>query len=219
MDLIERAINEYHKNTCIKFIPRRSTDKDFIVIQSDSTGCWSSVGRVGGRQIVNLQSPGCVSKLGTVIHELLHVAGFLHEQNREERDRFVTIKMNNVKSGYEVNFSKAKAGETSGFGVTYDYGSVMHYSAKAFSKNNQPTIVAKTNTNERMGQREGFSKKDIEKVNRMYKCSGVTGVNGATTLRPTTTSPKPDDSFFGQLVEAIFPSSSMDEEEIIENAE
>lgn len=139
---------------------------------------------------------------------------FLHEQNREERDRFVTIKSNNIKPGYEVNFAKAKAGETSGFGVTYDYGSVMHYSSTAFSKNNKPTIEAKTITTEKMGQREGFSKKDIEKINKMYKCRGVTGVNGASTLRPTTTT-KPNDSVFGGLIEAIFPSSSMDEEEIV----
>jgi hypothetical protein len=37
----------------------------------------------------------------------------------------VTIKKNNIKPGYEVNFAKAKSGETSGFGVGYDYGSVM----------------------------------------------------------------------------------------------
>lgn len=76
MDLIERAIIEYHKNTCIKFIPRRSSDKDYISVESGSTGCWSSVGRIGGKQVVNLQSPGCVSKIGTVIHEFLHALGF-----------------------------------------------------------------------------------------------------------------------------------------------
>jgi hypothetical protein len=122
MDLIERGIIEYHKNTCIHFIPRRSTDKDFISIESNPTGCWSSVGRIGGRQVVNLQTPGCVTKIGTVIHELKHALGFLHEQNREERDSFVKINNNNIKQGYEINFDKAKSGEATGFGVKYDYG-------------------------------------------------------------------------------------------------
>lgn len=122
MDMIERAFIQYHKNTCIRFIPRRPKDKDYISIENGSSGCWSSVGRTGGKQVVNLQSPGCLNKIGTVIHELLHAVGFLHEQNREERDGFVVIKKNNIRQGYEINFNKAKSGETSGYGVGYDYG-------------------------------------------------------------------------------------------------
>lgn len=133
MDMIERGLIEYHKNTCIKFIPRRSSDRDYISIESNPTGCWSSVGRIGGKQVVNLQSPGCVTKIGTVIHELKHALGFLHEQNREERDNFVKINENNIKKGYEINFEKAKKGEATGFGVNYDLGSVMHYSANGES--------------------------------------------------------------------------------------
>lgn len=52
MDYIEKAINAYHDNTCIKFVPKKSTDEDYISIQSTNTGCWSSVGRVGGRQVI-----------------------------------------------------------------------------------------------------------------------------------------------------------------------
>lgn len=70
-------------------------------------------------------------------------AGFLHEQNREERDQYINIQYQNIQRGYEQNFQKAQKGSTSGFGVGYDYGSVMHYSANAFSVNGQPTIVTK----------------------------------------------------------------------------
>lgn len=145
MDLIEKAITAYHENTCIKFTPRSHTDLDYVSIQSTSTGCWSSVGRTGGRQIVNLQSPGCTTKVGTIMHELMHAIGFLHEQNREERDDFVVVQLENVRKGYEINFAKAAAGTASGFGVGYDYGSVMHYSEGAFSVNEQPTIKTKVN--------------------------------------------------------------------------
>lgn len=169
-DLINRAINEFHTKTCLKFIPRRSNDKDFISIASGSTGCWSSVGRIGGRQVVNLQSPDCTTLIGTVLHELSHAAGFMHEQNREERDGFVNIRYNNVEPDKRKNFEKSKSGEATGFGVGYDYGSVMHYSSVAFSINGKPTIDAKMKTNEVMGQRNGFSRKDIEKINKMYKC-------------------------------------------------
>jgi hypothetical protein len=119
---------------------------------------------------VNLQTGICLETLGTPIHELLHAVGFMHEQNREERDNFVRINLKNIQKGKEQNFDKAKSGTTSGFGVGYDYGSVMHYSAVAFSSNGKPTIEAKQRTNQVMGQRDGFSRSDLEKVKRMYKC-------------------------------------------------
>jgi hypothetical protein len=73
--VIESAMQEYHKFTCLRFEPKTSSDSDFITFQSDSTGCWSSVGRVGREQVVNLQSPGCTYKVGTAIHEMMHAVG------------------------------------------------------------------------------------------------------------------------------------------------
>ncbi|XP_062555065.1 zinc metalloproteinase nas-4 isoform X2 [Armigeres subalbatus] len=169
MQMIEDAINQYHKNTCIKFVPHMG-ERDYISIESSSSGCWSSVGRVGGKQEVNLQMPGCTTKVGTIVHELMHALGFLHEQNRYERDDWVRIQTQNIQRGTENNFSKAKVGTTDGFGVAYDYGSVMHYSAKAFSSNGQDTIVAKKKFDGVMGQRDGFSSLDLRKINLMYNC-------------------------------------------------
>jgi hypothetical protein len=40
------------------------------------------------------------------------------------------------------NFEKARPGETNGYGVPYDLESVMHYSATAFTRNGEKTIVA-----------------------------------------------------------------------------
>lgn len=97
--LIREAMADYHKHTCIKFKPYTGEESDYIRITAGKTGCWSSVGRIGGPQDVNLQVPGCVTKKGTVIHELMHAVGFLHEQSRYERDEFVRINYQNIQSG------------------------------------------------------------------------------------------------------------------------
>ncbi|KAM0734297.1 Zinc metalloproteinase nas-8 [Formica fusca] len=181
------AMDDYHRYTCIRFKPYTGEENDYIRITAGNSGCWSSVGRIGGRQDVNLQVPGCLTQKGTVIHELMHAVGFLHEHSRYERDDYVDILWQNISPSHTHNFNKAPAEVTNAFGVGYDYSSVMHYSSTAFSKNNQlKTIVPKnlpnggildliggifqSNTKEKLGQREGFSKKDILKIRRMYKC-------------------------------------------------
>ncbi|XP_075144974.1 zinc metalloproteinase nas-1 [Haematobia irritans] len=172
--VINHAFNEYHTKTCIRFRPR-TIETDFVTIKNNGDGCWSSVGRLGGEQILNLQNPKCFSNYGTTIHELMHVLGFYHEQNRYERDQYVKVISENVKSGMMINFQKLPPLSASAFGVNYDYGSLMHYKATSFSKNGKPTLVALKSSPDvsKMGQRIGFSPGDIKKINRMYKCSLV----------------------------------------------
>ncbi|CAH1118579.1 unnamed protein product [Phaedon cochleariae] len=184
LSMIHRAMDLYKKYTCVSFRKRLPTDESYISITNTKTGCWSSVGRVGGKQELNLQSPSCTTKLGTPVHELMHAAGFLHEQNRNERDDFVSIIWGNIQSGHERNFDKAEKGTAQGYGVNYDFKSVMHYSSTAFSTNGQPTIVSKDpKYSEKMGQRDGFSKGDITKINAMYNCPEKTAAvtNGGAT--------------------------------------
>lgn len=108
--------------------------------------------------------------IGTVIHEILHALGFYHEQSRYDRDQYVKINYRNIPNDKLINFEKMPRDEMKTFNVRYDMESVLHYSAYAFSKNNKMTIESRgdKSLNQVMGQREGFSKEDIEKVNAMY---------------------------------------------------
>lgn len=94
-------------------------------------------------KLMNLQSPQCLIREGTILHELLHVCGFHHEQNREDRDNYVKIYEENIRYGTESNFEKVPVGTTTGYGISYDYGSILHYSQYSFSINGKPTIVPK----------------------------------------------------------------------------
>ncbi len=81
---IARAMAEYHKKTCVKFVPRESSKhRDYIYIHPDD-GCYSLVGRTGGRQPLSLDA-GCI-QTGTVIHELMHSTGEIKRFQKEMTD-------------------------------------------------------------------------------------------------------------------------------------
>ncbi|KAI4877816.1 hypothetical protein NFI96_026055 [Prochilodus magdalenae] len=161
-NVISDALNSFEKVTCIRF-RRRTREEDYIHIQSLG-GCYSYVGRTGGKQDLSLDRSGCVYKK-VVQHELLHALGFHHEQCRSDRDRHVYIAYENVWNGQQHNFDVK---DTNNLGTPYDYGSVMHYGKFAFSKNGQPTIIPIPDPNVSIGRATEMNNNDILRVNKLY---------------------------------------------------
>lgn len=54
LNMIQKAMDTYHQKTCIKFQRRTPKDNDYISIQNSQSGCFSSIGRVGGAQTVSI---------------------------------------------------------------------------------------------------------------------------------------------------------------------
>lgn len=117
---------------------------NFLCVQGNPDGCYSSVGRQGRRQTLNLAlyepEQGCF-RLGTIMHEFIHALGFYHMQSATERDDFVRIAWEHIQRGMEHNFNRYDAERITNFGVEYDVTSVMHYSAYAFTSNGYATII------------------------------------------------------------------------------
>jgi len=181
---IETAFASYASNTCLRMV-KRTTEADYVEIIRDG-GCWSYVGRQGGKQQLSLVV-GCVSQ-ATIIHEFMHASGFFHEQSRTDRDTYVRIALENVQDDREGNFASYSASQITAFGEPYDYQSVMHYGAYDFSKNGQKTIVRLDGSNAALGNEVGFSQIDINKLNAMYQCTtATTATTAATTTAATTT--------------------------------
>ena len=59
--------------------------------------CASSIGRKGGLQ--NLYIGSACKSLSTILHEMMHAIGFLHEHTREDRDNYIELKFENIKPG------------------------------------------------------------------------------------------------------------------------
>jgi len=55
----------------------------------------------------------------------MHAIGVHHQHNRPDRNKYVTINLNNIDSRSAYNFDEAA--NSLPYGVPYQYRSVMHY--------------------------------------------------------------------------------------------
>lgn len=149
----------------IQFVPL-GAQTDYVNFNLDAANhngtCESSVGRVGGAQQVG-GSIDC--SIGTLLHEMGHVAGLYHEQSRPDRNTYVTVNYKNMIKGSKINFDQLND-NFQDLGL-YDYASVMHYIPFAFTRNGGPVIesippgISLSNTT-------GYTAADIDGVLRLY---------------------------------------------------
>jgi len=142
MDQISKAV------PCISFTDvrhqsgsQKCKQSPAVYIDSKDLGCFSYVGQVSSQdsQDLNLEVPGC-DTVGVAIHEILHALGLVHEQSRPDRDQYINIHTDRISAAGKGQFVKDEKADTA---REYDIMSVMHYSSKAFSKNDQNTIDVK----------------------------------------------------------------------------
>ncbi|CAJ0596080.1 unnamed protein product [Cylicocyclus nassatus] len=192
--VIESAMESIQDNTCIRF-KQRNDERDYVEIHNENEGCYTWVGRSGGRTILMLQSNyagTCIVK-GTVIHELFHLIGLWHEQSRYDRDDYIKIHFENIAKGESLQFRKLSRTQATTYDVPYDYGSVMHYGKKSFSANGKITIeTLDPRFQDVIGQRTGASASDFRKVCEIYRCGKCMGRNfkqETSTKKPVVQTP------------------------------
>ena len=155
---------QFFSNTNVRFIS--FTDQvDAIVFEAATGPCKSYLGRVGGHQPLFL-SDGCQPP--EIAHEIMHALGFLHEQNRSDRDDFISMQWPNIDPKYKINFEKFSSQLMRLSGQSeFDFQSIMIYPTTMFSTNGGATMQSKFE-NQSIIPSRSLSQKDIERINKVY---------------------------------------------------
>ncbi|XP_058468904.1 low choriolytic enzyme-like [Solea solea] len=163
------AMRGFQSKTCVRFMPR-ATQRAYLSIEP-RYGCSSLLGYTGDKQVLSLQRYGCINN-GIIQHEMLHALGFYHEHTRSDRDQYIRINWENINKYFVYNFRKM---DTDNLNTPYDYSSVMHYGRTAFGMQRKETLTPTYDPSATIGQREGLSKIDIYRINKLYRCWGFSG--------------------------------------------
>lgn len=175
----------------------RATQANYVTVKDvpGLQGGTSAVGMAGGQQFLNIGS-GSWHRL-TLLHEIGHALGLVHEHQRSDRDAFVTILTSNIVPGRESAFVTLP---TSNFG-TYDFLSVMHYTRNAFSidpaaKNTIVPTASYSMYLDVMGTQYDRPQSKLDRA-------GVASAYGPPTIAPSATVTSTSDSGPGSLRAAI----------------
>lgn len=152
------------EKTAVQFVPY-TNQTDVIVFDEGTQNCKSYVGRIGGKQPIWI-APDCGAK--EIAHEILHALGFIHEQNRTDRDEFVEMLFDNIEPEHKVNFEKFPESFMAASGLApFDYESIMMYPPWMFARGGLSTMRPRQ-AGEQIRPSDTLSAKDIERINKIY---------------------------------------------------
>lgn len=155
---------ELFSATALRFVPY--TDQTDVLVFEESTGvCKSYVGSVGGKQPVWLPRDCGPAE---VAHEIMHALGFVHEQNRLDRDAAISVNFDNIEEKHRANFEILPAPFMALNGLApFDFESLMIYPDNMFAKSSRPTMEPRTK-DRKIAPGRTLSPSDIERINEYY---------------------------------------------------
>jgi hypothetical protein len=149
----------------IEFVTRNA-EANYVNIDIEgafSSEGYSYVGVEGGPQSLTCGG-GCT--VATILHEMGHTVGLLHEHQRPDRDHYITLNLANadlpnVGGNFTLFSSNYQA-----IGL-YDFASVMHYGAFDFSQSGMP-VMESIPSGIPLSNNNGYSAGDVDQVERLY---------------------------------------------------
>ena len=152
-------------DTPVRFV-EYTTQDDVLVFEPGVGACKSYLGRIGGKQPIWL-SPGCGPV--EIAHEIMHALGFIHEQNRADRDQFVRVLTENIEPGNDINFARLPEAYMRFSGrAPFDYTSVMMYPKTMFGVGGRETIES-LRPGVDVGPGRALSDGDVKRLRAAFK--------------------------------------------------
>lgn len=164
------AINAWESSTPIRFVQRTNQANyiNFAGLPENGAGD-SKLGMIGGEQAIRLAASADES---TVIHEIGHAVGLMHEQTRADRDQYINIDFSNINADWTDQYKTYDVLGRSGFQIgTFDFNSIMLYRSNVaearVGSNTSPQMTRKDGTT--WGDSDHLSQGDIDGVNYLYR--------------------------------------------------
>ncbi|XP_061178342.1 uncharacterized protein LOC133186981 [Saccostrea echinata] len=118
--------------------------------------------------MIVFDAKGIPHKTKTVIHELMHAIGQMHEQQRTDRDQYIDILFNNIPQNGRHNFDISDTFDR----TPYDVESIMQYPLTSFSQNGGKTMQLKdTRLEVLIDTAKTFTHNDIKEITIAYQCT------------------------------------------------
>lgn len=163
--LILKAINEINKRTIVKLLPKSAEQKThFIRFTSEPRGNFATM----GKQQISIVN---IDKNVRALHELVHTIGLIHEHQRHDRDKHITVHQQFLA---DSAFTRSQIIDIlpSESETEYDVKSCMHYWATVGRKEGlSDKILTLTNNKQqckKLKTAEKLSALDIQCINSKY---------------------------------------------------
>jgi len=172
---LQKSFDEWTSKTNVRF-KERTNESNYVTISSSGSNSNSGVATLGANGSRGFIRLGTQATAVVIIHEIGHTLGYIHEQNRRDRDDFIIINFQNIQNNAVDQFYKSNSATL----VTsqFDINSTMMYGSYTFSKNGQPTITD-LNGNVLPRRQARISALDIQGTNSIYPPVG--GDSGGDT--------------------------------------
>ncbi len=170
---VDNAANYITNNTDLNVRKWNNDNEGYVWVgYSESKGCSAEVGYKNKKfpgQKMNI-SLNCSQ--GTAIHEFLHVAGIIHEQNHWNRDAYVDVLFNNILTNKKSNYFKVSDADGYEISDVLDTNSIMMYGSNFFrtqeAKDNGWRSMRRVDGSTIIPNRSYMTTKDINIINAVY---------------------------------------------------
>ena len=210
---LAKSFEEWSTRTNVQF-KERTNESNFVTIAPaagfipEFADCNCGVANLGMNGDQGFILLGAATTEPVITHEIGHTLGFIHEQNRADRDQFINVNFENIqpqgRDQYFVDrFSTPLTDQV-------DFNSIMMYRSSTFSidptSGNFPTMTRRDTGAPVQGLGDNLTDQDIVGTNNLYPAIADNGADctGVAEYNPNVRYRNGDKvTFQGDLYEAI----------------